>query len=68
MVRTFSNDIYPKLMIAMCVRNHLIFCDDPLVPSGKDFGGVSRQNIIMIMYLSNSHAVIQCGEMDNSAR
>ena len=33
-------------------KKHLIFGDDPLFPDGKDFGDVSRQNVIMIMYLS----------------
>ena len=44
----------------MCVlRNHVIFCDDPsLFPGGKDFGDVSRQNVIMILYLSKLHAVV----------
>ena len=35
-------------MIVMCFKKHLIFGDDPLFPDGKDFGDVSRQNIIMI--------------------
>ena len=37
-----------------------MFCVDPLFPGGKDFGDVSRQNVIMIMYLSKSHV----GKMD----
>ena len=48
--------------------NHQIFDDDPLFPDGKDFGDVSHQSVIMIMYLSKSHAVVKCGEMDASAR
>ena len=47
---------------------HLMFCDDPLFPGGKDFDDVSPQNVIMIMYLSKSHVVVQCGKMDASAR
>ena len=47
---------------------HLIFDDDPLFPDGKDFGDVSRQNVIMIVYLSKSHVVVKCWEMDPSAR
>ena len=39
-------------MIVMCFKKHLIFGDDPLFPDGKDFGDVSRQNVIMIVYLS----------------
>ena len=35
---------------------------------GKDFCDVSRQNVIMIMYFSKSHVVVQCGKMDASAR
>ena len=46
-------------MIVMCL--HLIFGDDPLFPDGKDFGDVSRQNVIMIVYLSKSHVVIVWG-------
>ena len=49
-------------------KKHLIFGDDPLFPDGKDFGDVSRQNVIMIVYLSKSHVVVKCGEMDASAR
>ena len=54
----------------MCVlRNHVIFGDDPsLFPGGKDFGDVSRQNVIMILYLSMLHAVVQRGKIDASAR
>ena len=37
-------------MIVMCFEKHLIFGDDPLFPDGKDFGDVSRQNVIMIVY------------------
>ena len=48
MVRTFCSAIYFQLMIVMCFKKHLIFGDDPLFPDGKDFGDVSRQNIIMI--------------------
>ena len=34
----------------MCFKeNHLIFCVDPLFLGGKDFGDVSRQNVIMVM-------------------
>ena len=39
-------------MIIMCFKKHLILCDDPLFLGGKDFGHVSRQNVIMIMYLT----------------
>ena len=46
----------------------LISGDDPLLPDGKDFGDVSLQNVIMIVYLSKSHVVVKCGEMDASAR
>ena len=55
-------------MIVMCFKKHLIFGDDPLFPDGKDLGDVSRQNIIMIVYLSKSHVVVKCEEMDASAR
>ena len=56
-------------MIVMCFEKHLIFGDDPLFPDGKDFGDVSRQqNVIMIVYLSKSHVVVKCGEMDASTR
>ena len=55
-------------MIVMCFKKHLIFGDDPLFRVGKDFGDVPRQNVIMIMYLSNSHVVVKCGEMDASTR
>ena len=68
MVRTFCSAIYLQLMIVMCFKKHLIFGDDPLFPDGKDFGDVSRQNVIMIVYLSKSHVVVKCGEMDASAR
>ena len=54
-------------MIVMCFKKHLIFGDDPLFLDGKDFGDVSRQNVIMIVYLSKSHVVVKCGEMDASA-
>ena len=50
-------------MIVMCLKKHLIFGDDSLFPDGKDFGDVSRQNVIMIVYLSKS-----CGEIDASTR
>ena len=46
MVRKFCSGIYLKLMIVMCFEKHLIFGDDPLFPNGKDFGDVSRQNVI----------------------
>ena len=55
-------------MIVMCFKNYLIFGDDSLFPDGKDFGDVSRQNVIMIVYLSKSHVVVKCGEMDASTR
>ena len=55
-------------MIVMCFKKHLIFGDDPLFPDGKDFGDVFLQNVIMIEYLSKSHVVVKCGEMDASAR
>ena len=55
-------------MIVMCFKKHLIFGDDPLFPDGKDFGDVSSQNVIMILYLSKSHVLVKCGEMDASAR
>ena len=49
-------------MIVMRFKKHLIFDDDPLFPDGKDFGDLSRQNVIMIVYLSKSRAVVKCGE------
>ena len=49
-------------------RKHLIFGDDPLFRDGKGFGNVSRQTVIMIVYLSKSHVVVKCGEMDASTR
>ena len=55
-------------MIVMYFTKHLIFGDDPLFPDGKDFGDVSRQNVIMIVYLSKSHVLVKCWEMDASAR
>ena len=55
-------------MIVMCFKKHLIFGDDPLFPDGKDFGVVSRQNVIMIVYLSKSHVAVKCGELDASTR
>ena len=55
-------------MIVMCFKKHLIFGDDPLFPDGKDFGDVSCQNVIMIVYFSKSHVVGKCGEMDISTR
>ena len=55
-------------MIVMCFKKHLIFGDDPLFRDGKDFGDVPRQNVMMIMYLSNSHVVVKCGGMDASTR
>ena len=51
-------------MIVMRFKKHLIFGDDPLFPDGKGFGDVSRQNVIMIVYLSKSHVVVKCGEID----
>ena len=68
MVRKFCSDIYLQLMIVMCFKKHLIFGDDPLFPDGKEFGDVSCQNVIMIVYLSKSHAVGKWGEMDASTR
>ena len=55
-------------MIVMCFKKHLIVGDDPLFPDSKDFGDVPRQNVIMIVYLSKSHVVVKCGEMDASTR
>ena len=55
-------------MIVMCFKNHLIFGDDPSFPDGKDFGDVSCQNVIMIVYLSKSHVLVKCGEIDATAR
>ena len=55
-------------MIVMRYKKHLIFGDDPLFPDGKDFGDVSRQNVIMIVYLSKSHVAVKCGELDASTR
>ena len=55
-------------MIVMCFKKHLIFGDDPLFPDGKDFGDVSSQNVIMILYLSKSHVLVKCGEIDAPAR
>ena len=52
----------------MCFKEHLIFGDDPLFPDGKDFGDGFRQNAITIVYLSKSHLVVKCGEIDASAR
>ena len=46
----------------MCFEKHLIFGDDPLFPDGKDFGDVSCQDVLMIMYLSKSHVVVKCGK------
>ena len=63
MVRMFCSGICLQLMIVMCLKKHLIFGDDSLFPDGKDFGDVSRQNVIMIVYLSKS-----CGEIDASTR
>ena len=60
--------IFNILIIVMCFKKHLIFGDDPLFPDGKDFGAGSRQNAIMIVYLSKSHVVVKCGEIDASAR
>ena len=68
MVRTFCSGIYVQLIIVMCFKEHLIFGDDPLFPDGKDFGDGFRQNAIMIVYLSKSHLVVKCGEIDASAR
>ena len=48
----------------MYFKKHLIFGDDPLFPDGKDFGDGFRQNAIMIVYLSKSHVVVKCGEID----
>ena len=45
-------------MIVMCLKKHLIFGDDSLFPDGKDFGDVSRQNVIIIMYFLKSHVVV----------
>ena len=67
MVRTFCSGIYLQLMIVMCFKKHLIFGDDPLFPDGKDFGDVSRQNIIMIDK-KKSLFVVKCAEMDASTR
>ena len=47
-------------MIVTCFKKHLIFGDDRLFPDGKDFGDVSRQNVIMIVYLSKSHVLVKC--------
>ena len=33
-------------MIVMFFEKHLIFGDDPLFPYDKDFGDVSRQNVV----------------------
>ena len=55
-------------MIVMCFKKHLIFGDDPLFRDGKGFGDVSRQTVIMIVYLSKSHVVVKCGEMNASTR
>ena len=68
MVRTFCSGIYVQLIIVMCFKKHLIFGDDPLFPDGKDFGDGFRQNAITIVYLSKSHVVVKCGEIDASAR
>ena len=68
MVRTFRSGIYLQLMIVMCFKKHLIFGDEPLFRDGKGFGDVSRQTVIMIVYLLKSHVVVKCGEMDASTR
>ena len=68
MIRTFCSGIYLQLIIVMCFKKHLIFGDDPLFPDGKDFGDGFCQNAIMILYLSKSHVVVKCGEIDASAR
>ena len=68
MVKTFCSGIYLQLMIVMCIKKRLIFGDDPLFPDGKDFGDVSPQNVIMIVYLSKAHVLVKCGEMDASAK
>ena len=52
----------------MCFKKHLIFGDDSLFRDGKDFGDVSRQNVIMRVYLSKSHVAVKCGEMDAATR
>ena len=52
----------------MCFQKHLIFGNDPLFPDGKDFGDGFRQNAIITLYLSKSHVVVKCGEIDASAR
>ena len=56
-------------MIETCFKkssNILLF---PLLfPGGKDFGDVFRQNVIMILYLSKLHAVVQCEKIGASAR
>ena len=67
MVRTFCSAIYFQLMIVMCFKKYLIFGDDSLFPDGKDFGDVSRQNIIMIDK-KKALFVIKCAEMDAPAR
>ena len=53
-------------MIIMCFKKP--FGDYPKFPDGKDFGDVSRQNVIMIVYLSKSHVAVKCGELDASTR
>ena len=47
-------------MIVMCFKKHLMFNDDPLFPDGKDFGDVSRQNVIMIDKKVTCHGKV-CG-------
>ena len=51
-------------MIVMCFKTHLIYGDDPLFPDGIDFGDGCRQNASVIVYLSKSHVVVKCGEID----
>ena len=52
-------------MIVMCFEKHPIFGDDPLLPYGKDFGDVIfPPKCNMTVYLSKSHVVVKCGEID----
>ena len=66
MVRTFCSGIYLQLMIVMCFKKHLIFSE--YFPDDKDCADVYRENVIMIVYLSKSHVLVKCGEIDAPAR
>ena len=50
------------------LRRSFTICGGHLFPGSKDFGDISHQNVITILYLSKLHAVVQRGKMDASAR